>query len=118
MLDKSKTVNAKEYKIGVIGDKESVIGFKAVGFSVFEAANVNEAEKILREVAREDYAVIYISENYVENMQSVIAEYRVLPIPAVIAIPGKSGSTGFGVGQIKKAVERAVGSDILFKDKE
>lgn len=114
MLEKSLQNNTKEYKVGVIGDKESVLGFKAVGFSVFEAGSVEEVSDILRQIVKEDYAVIYITENYVENMQPILAEYRVLPVPAIIAVPGKSGSTGFGVNQIKKAVERAVGSDILF----
>jgi V/A-type H+-transporting ATPase subunit F len=108
----------KVYKIGVIGDKESVIGFRAVGFSVFEAADAEEAEVILNKAAKENYAVIYITENLAEKMQSVISEYRSSPLPAIILIPGKSGSGGFGLNQIKKSVERAVGADILFKEKK
>lgn len=104
------------FKIGVIGDKESVIGFRAVGFSVFTADGAIEAEGILANLARENYAVIYITEDLVRNMQPALAAYRTKPIPAVIAIPGKGGSDGFGISQIKKAVERAVGADILFKD--
>ena len=33
--------------------------------------------------------------------------------PAIILIPGKEGSLGIGAANIKKAVERAVGADIL-----
>ena len=33
--------------------------------------------------------------------------------PAVILIPGKDGSLGIGMANVKSAVERAVGADIL-----
>ncbi|MEG0541022.1 MAG: V-type ATP synthase subunit F, partial [Angelakisella sp.] len=31
-------------------------------------------------------------------------------------IPGRRGSMGLGLSNVKKSVERAVGADILFKD--
>ena len=36
--------------------------------------------------------------------------------PAVIAIPGVKGNTGIGISGVKKSVEQAVGSDILFSN--
>ena len=42
-----------------------------------------------------------------------IDKYKSKAIPAVILIPGKNGSTGAGLANIKKSVERAVGADIL-----
>ncbi|MCQ4771942.1 V-type ATP synthase subunit F, partial [Intestinimonas massiliensis] len=33
--------------------------------------------------------------------------------PAIILIPGKSGSLGIGMDNVKKSVERAVGADSL-----
>ena len=37
------------YRIGVIGDRESVLGFKAVGLEVFPCDSGQEARKIFRE---------------------------------------------------------------------
>ena len=37
-----------------------------------------------------------------------------MPSPAVILIPGISGNTGDGLKAVKKSVEQAVGSDIIF----
>ncbi len=37
-------------------------------------------------------------------------------LPAIIQIPGVSGNTGDGVRGVKKSVEQAVGSDILFSN--
>ena len=36
------------YKIGVIGDRESVLGFQAVGLDVFPAGDAEEAKKTLK----------------------------------------------------------------------
>lgn len=36
--------------------------------------------------------------------------------PAIILIPGVSGNTGKGIESVKKSVEQAVGSDILFSN--
>ncbi len=104
------------YKIGVIGDKDSVLGFMAVGFKVFTEDEPHEAAKLLRKLANEDYAIIYITENLAFRMEEEIARYKDRPTPAVIVIPGKDGTTGYGMTNLKKSVERAVGADILFKE--
>ena len=41
-----------------------------------------------------------------------IARYKDALTPAIILIPGKEGSLGIGVANVKTAVERAVGADI------
>ncbi|NSW90528.1 MAG: V-type ATP synthase subunit F [Firmicutes bacterium] len=104
------------YKIGVIGDKDSILGFKAMGFSVFQAASSEEAEKILHALAREDYAVIYITEQIAAKILPVIDVYKNRKIPAIIPIPGNQGSLGIGIQGIKKSVEKAVGANILFTE--
>lgn len=105
------------YKICIIGDRESVIGFMAIGFSVHEADDAESARMILRELAADsENAIIYIIEDYAEAIADEIAKYKDMPLPAIIPIPGKSGSTGYGMANIKSAVERAVGTDILFKE--
>ena len=107
------------YKIGIIGERDSVLGFMALGFSVHEAESVTEAERILRSLVRsEEYAVIYLVEHYAQALEEELAKYKDMPLPAITTIPGKAGSRGYGLDNIKKAVERAVGADILFKNEE
>ena len=43
-----------------------------------------------------------------------IERYREADLPAIILIPGVSGNTGKGIMAVKKSVEQAVGSDIIF----
>ena len=102
------------YKIGVIGDRESVLGFQAVGLDVFPAGDAEEAKKTLKRLAKEDFAIIYITEQFYQYMMKEGEEYTDSRLPAVIPIPGKDGSLGIGMTSVKKSVERAVGADILF----
>ena len=101
------------YKIGVIGDRDSVLGFIAVGFT---ANDPQQAAAWLKQMAAGGYAIVYVTEDLAVGMQEEIEKYKDKMLPAVIVIPGKEGSTGFGMTNLKKSVERAVGADILFKE--
>ena len=104
-----------EYRIGIIGDKESVLGFMTVGFSVRTVENADEAKAALHEMAGDGFGIIFITEEYARLLENEIDKYKSEAVPAVICLPSKAGSTGFGLSNIKKSVENAVGVDILFK---
>lgn len=104
------------YKIGVIGDKQSVLGFKAVGLNVFDCSTGEEAKSKLKFIAEDGYAIIYIIDRLYDEMKDTIYEYNDKRLPAIIPIPGMNGTTGTGIENIKRAVEKAVGADILFNN--
>lgn len=104
------------YKIGVIGDKDSIMGFVALGLEVFEATEDRQTAEIVRRLAKQDYAAIYITEQAAQGILDVIDEYKDNELPAIILIPGIQGSLGIGMAGVKKSVERAVGADILFQN--
>ena len=101
------------YKIAVIGDFESVLGFKALGLDVFPTDDPGEASTLITKLKNEDYGIIYITEDLAQHVGETIARYKDNPLPAIILIPGKSGSLGLGLAQIKDSIERAVGADII-----
>jgi V/A-type H+-transporting ATPase subunit F len=102
------------HKIAVIGDEDSILGFRALGVSVFPARSGKEAETALRAAARQDYAVIYITEGYAGEIIDVITEYSRKPLPVVLTIPDLSGNRGAAMEKIRRTVEKALGADILF----
>lgn len=104
------------YKIAVIGDYETVCGFSALGLDVYFANTPEEAKKNLKSLVENEFGIIYITENYIEQMPLLFEKYKERPIPAIIPLPSVSGSTGFGMENVKKCVEQAVGSDIIFND--
>jgi len=101
------------YKIAVMGDQDSVLGFKALGLEVCPAATAEEGRQALHRMAKENYAIIYMTEQLAAQMSADIARYKDALTPAIILIPGKEGSLGIGMAGVKTAVERAVGADIL-----
>lgn len=101
------------YSIAVIGDRDSVMGFRALGLSVFPAENAAEGREILHKLTNGDYAVIYMTESLIEELAADIDKFKDSVTPAIIVIPGKGGSLGLGMSALKSAVERAVGADIM-----
>ena len=99
------------YKIAVLGDRDSVYGFGAVGLEVFPIDDGETGARTLRRLAEQGI-----------DKKSLLAEeldrLRERPLPAVIPIPGISGNTGLGLAQLKHSVEQAVGSDILSAEDE
>lgn len=102
------------YKIGVIGDKDSVLGFVALGLDVFSVSDNAAVINCIRKLEKEGYAAVYITEQAASGVMDVIDEYKDVQLPAIILIPGIGGSLGLGMAGVKKSVERAVGADILF----
>ena len=103
------------YKIGVMGGRETVMGFKALGLDIFPVEDTDEARRILRQISKEEeqYAIIYVEENLAAELQSEIDKFKDVPTPAIILIPGRDGSLGMGLSALQAAVERAVGTNIL-----
>lgn len=101
------------YGIAVLGDKDSVLGFRALGLSTYAVESTEEARATLHRLAKEEFAVIYVTETLAADLEHDISRYKDDLTPAIILIPGKEGSLGIGARNIKKAVERAVGADIL-----
>ncbi len=102
------------YKAAVIGDYDSIYGFAALGLDTFPVANADEASATLKKIADGSHAVIYITEALAAKLTDELESYRDQLLPAIILIPGISGNTGEGLARVKKSVERAVGSDIIF----
>ena len=78
------------YKIAVLGDYNSIYGFAALGLDTFPVEDPTEGKEITK--------------------------YSEALMPAIIQIPGIAGNTGAGIENVKKSVETAVGSDILFSN--
>ena len=104
---------AVTYRIAAVGDWESVMGFRALGLDTYPVADAAEARAKVRELAKDNGAVIYLTEQLARDMDDVLTRYKDELRPAIILIPGREGSLGIGKNNIQRAIERAVGADIL-----
>lgn len=100
-------------KIGVVGDKDSVLAFKALGIDVYPVIEADEAKKTIDTLARNDYAVIFVTEQVAQNIEETIERYNKAVLPAIILIPSNQGSLNIGMQRISDNVEKAVGMNIL-----
>lgn len=105
------------YRIAVMGDYDSIYGFATLGLETFPVSDPQYGMTILKRLTEGEYAIIYITEKLAAELEKEIEKYKTAIRPAIIRIPGISGNTHAGIEGVKKTVEQAVGSDILFGDK-
>ncbi|MBR1454825.1 MAG: V-type ATP synthase subunit F [Lachnospiraceae bacterium] len=105
------------YKVAVMGDRDSIYGFAAVGLTPFFVNDGDDVGTLLKTIVESnEYAILYITEKAAANIEKEIKYYSNRRLPSIILIPGISGNTGRGIKAVKESVERAVGSDIIFGD--
>ncbi|MCW3488862.1 V-type ATP synthase subunit F [Dethiobacter alkaliphilus] len=102
------------YKVAVVGEKDSILGFKALGVAAYPVTNGDEAASALQEIVRDKVAIVCITEAIAQHIQPQIDELNKKLIPAVVLIPNNQGTLGLGMQQIKRNAEKAIGADILF----
>lgn len=103
-------------RVGVIGDKESIMAFRSVGLEVFDATTGDQADKLIKQLTEQQFAVIFITEKLAMQIQDTLTKSKTRAYPAIVPIPTAEGNSGFGMMGIKKDVEKAIGTDILFKE--
>lgn len=101
------------YKIAVVGDKDSVLAFKALGVDVKISYDADHTRRIVDGLAKDNYGLIFITEQLAEKIEETIDRYNSVTVPAIVLIPSNKGSLGIGMKNIDKNVEKAVGSNIL-----
>ena len=104
----------KEYKIAILGNKDSILGFKNLGLESFSLDQAEKPEEELKNVLdNKEYGLVFITEDWHKKYAEMLSDYKNRALPAIITIPSSKGSTGESMKEIKKIVEQAVGSDIL-----
>ena len=100
-------------KIAVVGDRQSVLVYKAFGMESVPAESPEEAVKAIRSLAEEEYAVIFLTEQLAQAIPGELEKYSKEISPAIVMIPGSKGSLGIGRDFVSAAVEQAIGADIF-----
>lgn len=105
-------------KMGVIGERDAVLAFKALGMTVIPVTTPEETTAALHKLATAGIPVIFITESAARQVPESLEKYKTMPGTAVIPIPGSHGADGFGIGRVRQNVEKAIGADILFNNKK
>jgi len=102
-------------KIGVVGDRDSIMCFKTFGMDVFPVteAKPDASRKKVEALAQDGYGIIFITEQIARTITDTIDRFNNSPLPAIILIPSVQGSLGVGLKRIRDNVEKAIGINIL-----
>ncbi|MHA1742439.1 MAG: V-type ATP synthase subunit F [Candidatus Thorarchaeota archaeon] len=101
-------------KIAVIGDRDTVIGFRMAGVSETAVpTGPDETEDALKHYFRDpDIGLIVITEPLAKTVEKTILELSQVPVPVIMLIPDRNGSTGAYESVLRELVRRAVGLEI------
>jgi V/A-type H+-transporting ATPase subunit F len=105
-------------KIGVIGDANTVLGFRLTGVrETRETEDPREALEALKSFFKDkDMGLVIITERLADHLRAEIERLtRGVVTPLLVEIPDKEGPIERKVDPINALVRRAVGVEIKFK---
>ena len=102
--------------MGVVGERDAVLAFKAIGMKVIPTNTPEETTAALFHLVKEGVPVIFITESAARQVPEALERYKTSPDTAIIPIPGSQGTDGFGLKRVRANVEKAIGADILFNN--
>jgi Archaeal/vacuolar-type H+-ATPase subunit F len=99
-----------------------VSGFKALGVEAFDAAGPEEVLAYLRTIKQGNndpehpttYAIVCVIDDVIQGVdQTEYAKVVEGALPAVVVLPGPTGSSGVAVERLRMLAQKAVGSAII-----
>ena len=99
-----------------MGNLDSILVFKTVGFDVFGVNTEVKARNTLNKLVC-NYQIIFITEDYAKCVEDIIEDTLIKAYPIVTVIPSGVNSSDYALNKIKQGVEKSLGINILF-DKE
>ncbi len=101
-------------KIAIIGDRDTVTGFRMVGVRESSVPKEpSETRKVLLDYFRDPrMGLIIITEPLAMQVEDTILELSEAPVPVILLIPDRQGSTGAYETVLRELIRRAVGIEI------
>lgn len=98
-------------KVGILGPREQVQMFRALGAHTVFAETALQAQRAFETMVQEDYAVICCAQTWYDALRPQIEACADRPLPAVVVLrDGERGAEG--PDPLEAAVQRAVGTQI------
>ncbi|HNY85483.1 MAG TPA: V-type ATP synthase subunit F [Candidatus Hydrogenedentes bacterium] len=104
-------------KAVAIGERGLILGFKGVGVTVVPVEGAEAFKVELMRAARDpEVALVLVTETSAALDPEALKEFRALSAAILTTIPTHQGSTHFSFQEMRSAVERSIGVDMLGKD--
>jgi len=107
---------ATEVKIAAFGESDIMLIFKAIGadvFTVSDRTSTDMAEARLKQLVSEGYGIIFMTETVAARLDAMIKYYSNRTVPSIVVIPGPGKRNNYAVNQLRTAIIKAVGADVM-----
>ena len=94
------------YRAAVIGDRDSIYGFAALGLEVFPVTDSEMGSKTLRRLAEGEYAVIYITEALAAELEHELDHFRCSRCPPSSRFPALRATRAWALKWLKNPWSR------------
>ena len=105
-------------KVAVVGEADIVFGLRALGIKVFSPKSLEDARGVMESLARENFALCFLHESYLEPLQEEREALREKFCPVVVGFSDYRKVTDHLQQMMRELAIKATGSDALVKRKE
>ncbi len=112
---------ATEVKIAAFGESDIMLIFKAIGadvFAVSDSTSTDAAGAKLKQLVSEGYGIIFMTETVAARLDTMIKYYSNQIVPSIVVIPGLGKRNNYAVDQLRTAIIKAVGADVMAKKED
>ena len=99
-------------KIAVVGRRDYIGGFRGAGASIFPVETIEEARQAFDDILIDDYAIIFLAEEFAAP--ETLAKLREKPLPIVTLIPDTQESRGLAKAALSANIRKAIGAEDIF----
>ena len=103
-------------KIAAFGESDIMQIFKAIGIDVYPVSDSEYPDTVgrkLRQLVKEGYGVIFMTETLALKLDHLIKEYANKILPSIVVIPGLGERKDYAVRILRRAIIKAVGADVM-----
>ncbi len=102
-------------KVAVIGDKDVVFPFRALGILTYSPRDIEEARGILKGLERDNIALCFLHQSYFAPLQEEREALGKKLVPVVVGFSDYRKVTDHLENMIREMAVKATGSDALVK---
>jgi vacuolar-type H+-ATPase subunit F/Vma7 len=105
-------------KVAVVGEADIIFALRALGVKVFSPKSQEEAKEVMESLAKENFALCFLHESFLEPLKEVREALRYKYCPVVVGFSDYRKVTDQLERMMRDVAIKATGSDGLVKRKE
>jgi len=98
--------------IAVIGDRDFISGFKALGCTLYPVDDKMDVRLVFNQTVEANFSFVFILESYTLKIMDLLQQYREKPRPLIMLLPDFRKDLSCCEDLLSRFTIRAVGKDI------